>query len=161
MHGWTPTLEAVGSLLRARTVDTNGNELGTFTAATRPTANQVEDIIVMAVDEVAVALAGDAPERLWGAAGSLATYRAAMLVELSYFPEQVAQGGRSPYEHYERLYDIGLPRLIANLQDPTPGNGPGVPSPPAYAFPTASTLDQVLGPSAGSYSVPNGGGLYQ
>lgn len=162
MHAdWTPSLESVGSLLRARTVDTNSNELGTFTANTRPTANQVEDIIVIAVDEVDVALAVDVPQGLWGAAGSLATYRAAMLIELSYFPEQVGTA-RSPYEHYERLYDMGLKRLVAKLNDPTPANGPGVPSAPVYDFPATSSLDRVLGPSpVGAYSIPWSGGLHQ
>lgn len=157
---WTPTLDAVGSILRARTRDTQGNELGTFNGSTRPTDVQVAELIATAVGDVASAVVVDVIEPLWGSASSVATYRAAMLVELSYFPEQVATG-RSPYEQLRELYLDSLKSLVFRANDSTPGEGPGVPSPPSFAFPFTNTLDYVLGPVPGGYVIPYGGGLYQ
>lgn len=163
---WAVTPDMVGAILRARTVDTNGAELGTFNGDTRPTADQVEDLIVTATDEVEVAVAVAVPEELQSAAEVLVTYRSAMLVELSYFPEQVATG-RSPYEQLKILYDDFLRRLIAKLTgvvdtgDGGTGEPVRVPSPPAYAFPTMSTLDHLLGPSLDARAAVDGGSLYQ
>lgn len=111
-----PAISDVGALLRARTTDTNGNELGTFTDATRPTAQQAEDMIGNAARDVAIKIGNDIPDNLVPAAQSLVTLKAAMYIELSYFPEQVATG-RSPYEQYKALYDETLPSLIEAVQN--------------------------------------------
>src|SRR5690606_11913768 len=101
---------------------------------TRPNEEQVSSLIENDVNDVAAAVGREILEPLWVAAQTVVTYRTAMLVELSYFPEQVAQG-RSPYEHLRDLYEDSLANLVARVNDPTPGEGPGVPSPPSYAFP--------------------------
>lgn len=128
----------------------NGTEVGTFTAQTRPTDEQVNGLIVTASNDVAAAIVVEIPEALWPAAQSVASYRAAMLVELSYFPEQVA-AGRSPYEHIRDLYNAALANLLALVIVEAPGADPEAPSPPAYAFPLANTLDYVLGTAPGGY----------
>ena len=152
---WAPSLRTVGSLLRARTRDVNGAEVGTFTPETRPTDEQVLGLIVSASNDVAAAVVSEIPEALWPAAASVASYRAAMLVELSYFPEQVATG-RSPYEHIRDLYNTALANLLSLMLVESPGEAPGAPSPPSYAFPLANTLDYVLGALPGGYVLPIG-----
>lgn len=163
---WVPTLDAVGSILRARTRDTQGNEVGTFNAFTRPNDDQVDGLIITAARDVSAAVGIDLPEVLWEAGGIVASYRAAMLVELSYFPEQVATG-RSPYEQLRALYEESLLSLLARVKGdppgvtPAPGNPSAPPSPPSYDFPLVSTLDYILGPVPGGYVIPWSGGLFQ
>lgn len=160
---WPVQVSSVGAVLRSRTRDTNGNEIGTFNGSTRPDYDQVLSLINDAVEGLASAVGSDLPEDYWPRAGMVATYRAAMLVELSYFPEQVATG-RSPYEQLRELYREALADLKASLTEAganVPGDTAGAPSPPSYGFPAPSTLDSVLGPPLGSYAVPYGGGPYQ
>lgn len=160
---WPVHAASVGSLLRARTRDTNGNEIGTFDATTRPTGDQVLSLINDAVEDLASSVGSDLPEAFWTKAATVAHYKTAMLVELSYFPEQVATG-RSPYEQLRQLYAEALASLKAGLTEAgasVPGDAAGAPSPPSFGFPSCSTLDSVLGPPLGSYAVPYSGGLFQ
>lgn len=129
-----PDVAEVGNLLRARTKDDSGNELGTFTDATRPTAAGAQALITAAVGdltgEVGVTFPGDTAAK----ARSLVVLRAAMLIELSYFPEQV-RSDKSPYAAYERLYNAGLKALIASIEE---GAEPGMAQDegyPSWAFP--------------------------
>lgn len=104
LTGYTPVIADVGALLRARTKDDDGNELGTFTTNTRPTDAQVSVLIQNAQDFVTAAVDTDIPELAWPMARSVIALRAAMLVELSYFPEQIPTG-RSPYENLRVMYE--------------------------------------------------------
>jgi hypothetical protein len=63
-------------------------------------------LIAQAADFVAAAIGG-VPDRCAAAAGSAVLLRAAMLVELSYFPEQV-RSDRSPYPELKALADDAL-----------------------------------------------------
>lgn len=118
---YTPTVEEVAALLRARTKDNLGQEVGTFNESTRPTGAEVESMIANAVTDLASALGADLPDAAdEDQAGDVDAYRnyakrlailsTAMDIELSYFPEQV-ESGRSAYEAYERRYNTGLERL--------------------------------------------------
>lgn len=131
---WQPDVAAVGAILRARTKDRSNNELGTFTATTRPTEAQVVALIPEAQGDVASAVGAELPEDRWPAARLVAAIQTALLVELSYFPEQVATG-RSPYAELKALYDERLGRLRESAEDAgidVPGLGAGDPQ---YAFP--------------------------
>lgn len=145
---WTPTVAAVGALLRARTKTTDGVEAGTFTEATRPTATQVAELIETAVSDVIGAVEEHSvvisdgttiiEEYAYSAAEGSAVVKAAMLIELSYFPEQVATG-RSPYDQLKDLYEqrlMHLRRLLGAAGDGS-GSGGRVKS-PAYFFPPKS-----------------------
>ncbi|NAZ73858.1 hypothetical protein GTQ99_00235 [Kineococcus sp. T13] len=71
-----------------------------------------------------------------GAAAELVALRAAMAVELSYFPEQI-QTDSSPYDRLKELYDQGvkaaLPRVTEESgEDPTGEDGYKL---PAFGFP--------------------------
>lgn len=142
-----PDLADVGALLRARTVDDNGNELGTFTSATRPTNTEVLSLIDDAVRDVrrhvGPALDTTEDDNLLASAKKLAAIRAAMLVELSYFPEQVADD-QSPYGRYKEMWDEGIASLAASLTS-DPGDVQGVGS-IIVASPTNSAhMDQLAG----------------
>lgn len=109
----TPTLEEVGALLRTRTTARGGTaELGTFTPDTRPTGDQVLDLINKAVWKVAEKVGTNLPDALLDPAREAAALRAAMLVELSFFGDQI-RAGRSPYNELKKLADEALADLYA------------------------------------------------
>lgn len=166
---YTPDVASVGALLRARTRDTNGAEIGTFTEQTRPTGDQVLSLIRTAVGDLSSAVGSDLALEFHVAAQQLAVYRAAALIELSFYPEQVATG-RSPYAQILALYDGALASLRLAIEagggevpgEPGAAGGGGVPEPPSWSFDAPNApLDYVLGLPLGSYRVPYGGGLYQ
>lgn len=117
---YTPSVADVGSILRARTKDTSGNEAGTFTADTRPTGLQVEGLIGQATAIVAAGLPDDLPDALASTARWLIAVRAAMLVELTYFPEQVNTDS-SIYAELKELFGEGTATLAAASHDNRPG----------------------------------------
>lgn len=131
-----PSVDDVAQLLRARTKDSFGNESGTFTAETRPTAMQVDGHITTAMalvctrlpplDEIAVDL-------LPAVAGVVA-YRAALRVEKSYFPEQV----RSDRSAYEQLRDEYLDDLAALVDAAAHGGSEQIESRDIAMIPVAS-----------------------
>ena len=112
-----PTVDDVAALLRARTKDSNGTEVGTFDDDTRPTATEVESHI-----DTAVLLVGSRlppthllPADLQGAIAGLVAYRAAMRIEKSYFPEQV-RSDRSAYTQLREEYLDDLAAVMAAVE---------------------------------------------
>ncbi len=94
-----PTVDQVANWIRARTKDSNGNEVGTFDADTRPTDAQVELHIDDAYAIVGVRLPKLDDVRLAGllpAVAAVVALEAACEIEKSYWPEQV-RSNRSPY----------------------------------------------------------------
>jgi len=117
-----PTVQDVARLLRARTKDSRGAELGTFTLDTRPTDMAVADLIIMAEGDLLAQTGSYLSEQQAAAVESMITLRTAMFVELSYFPEQV-NSDRSAYQEYKRLYDDSLASLLAELEGGGGGGG--------------------------------------
>lgn len=150
---WPTSVDAVGTLLRARTRNTQGVEVGTFDEDTRPTEDQVLSLINTAVEDLASVVGTELGESLWSRAATVTTYKVAMLVELSYFPEQVSRGN-SPYEQLRDLYTESLKNFLKAAAAEAPGQAPGDVEAPCYAFPLPSVLDHVLGPVPGGYTVP-------
>jgi hypothetical protein len=105
-----PTVEQVASLIRARTKDSNGLEVGTFDSDTRPTADQVEQLIDQSVAIVAMQLPPSIPADLAASAAAVVALDAACRVEKSFWPEQV-QSDRSPYALLKTEYDEALAAL--------------------------------------------------
>jgi len=105
---WRPTVDDVAALIRARTKDPSGRELGTFTSETRPSDDQVEKLITNGCAKVASFVGWELPDDAWPEAGHLASLVAACEAELSYYPEQV-QTGRSAYAELWAMYqyDVG------------------------------------------------------
>lgn len=135
---YTPAVDAVGAMLRARTRTDTGVEVGTFNDDTRPTGEQVDGLIAQAVGDISNVIGEDLPnETLMNAAKSLSALGAAILVELSYFPEQVAHN-HSPVATMERMYNARLKQLEEAVSEAggvdgevVPGSGGG----PSYAYP--------------------------
>ena len=111
-----PSIQDLGSLLRARTTDNNGNELGTFTADTRPTAAQADGLITFATDMVLLHAGENVPDRLRSRVRSVILLRAAQLVEATYYPEQANDDQQSAFALYGTMYEEALASLDAALQ---------------------------------------------
>lgn len=120
---YRPSVKDVGDLIRSRTIDDDGNELGTFTSATRPNASQVNELIDNALAE-AVGIFGttvpDAPAQYndvdayrKAVAQVVATYAAA-LVERTHFGKEVAREN-SPYKQLMIDYERMLARIAKML----------------------------------------------
>lgn len=130
---YTPSLDTVGALLRARTKDDQGREVGTFTSNTRPTDIEVEALIGLAVSEAYPVFGENVPDdptpggdpgALRTAAAQVVALRAAALVEQSYYPEQVARGA-SPYPMIQQSFNDGLKRVATAIAEVEAGDEPG------------------------------------
>ena len=147
--GTRPTVAEVAARLRARTKASGtgpggsggGRELGTFTSQTRPTAGDVEDLIDDALDEVLGKVQTPTPGSDYETRvrRTVALYTA-ILIELSYFPEQV-KANHSPVAIYQQLYTSRIKALIAEGETGKPqGEGSGTgggdsPGDAAWVFP--------------------------
>ena len=113
----------VAALLRARTKDQGGRELGEWTDETRPTLTQVDETIALA--EATVEAKVGAPVETCAASFAIAVcYEAACLIKKSYFPEQV-ESGRSHYDQLRAETDAvleGVKRCQAGDDPATPGD---------------------------------------
>jgi hypothetical protein len=125
---YTPDLAGVGALVRDRTVDAGGNEVGTFTDATRPTAAEAQLLIDDAVNDAVTLFGEDIPDApgnpaapgydkdaLRKAAKSAVEFHAAAAIELSHFGEQVARGN-SPYPQYEEQWERRSKRVALAIE---------------------------------------------
>lgn len=128
---YTPTPTDVARLLRARTKDANGVELGDWSAETRPTDTEVADLIDQATGPVLAELGRLEdpldPERyadLLPAASFLVALGTACLIEKSYYPEQL-NSDRSAYTHYRDEYAALHDVLLGGGEDGS-GDGGGV-----------------------------------
>lgn len=110
---YMPLVSEVASQIMSRTKDKYGTEVGTFTADTRPNYNKVSEIIDSAADDVTTVIDTDIPEGVFDYVREAIAIRAAMIIERSYYSDQV-DTGRSVYEH---LRDEWL-RLIGTAEDP-------------------------------------------
>lgn len=134
---------------RARTYNEYGNDEGVFNTETRPTAGQVTELIETAADEVEGRVAGTLDGgicdegKLHDRAKQVTALRVAMLIELSYYPEQT-DAEQSAYREYKALYD----ELIESLSDAVAricggdgeGSGdPDSPGTPSYDFDVTTT----------------------
>lgn len=117
----TPTVADVAALLRVRTVDNLGNEIGTFNDDTRPTGDQVEELIAVALTVVSPLVDEDAMVRVAPLARYAISLYAAMLVEMSYYGEQTDDDD-SIYGRLETRYIEALRALDAAVQRPSDGN---------------------------------------
>jgi hypothetical protein len=132
---YTPTLADVAALIRARTKDSNGQELGTFTTATRPTGAQAEEAIAHAVIALGEKVGAIGP-KCANVARMAAAYGAAAEIELSYFPEQ-ARADRSGYTFLVKRYE----GLLTGVEQCVLGNLPGD---PATGGPTGTRMGTLV-----------------
>lgn len=111
--------------MRTRTKNRLGNELGEFTEETKPTLEAAEKILETATSKVVgkIGTAEPCSDELAGDAAACIHLLAAMMIELTYFPEQV-DSNRSPYEKYKELYDEDLATLTEAVAEQC-GTGTG------------------------------------
>lgn len=119
------SVQEVADLLRARTKVSLGDESGAFSANTRPTSDQVTSILAQAKRTVVGAIGTSTPctDDLAATTAAVIHQRAAMQVELTYYPEQV-NTNHSPYEQLKDLYQEELKQLIEAIAE-TCGKGIG------------------------------------
>lgn len=127
VFAWAPGVDDVGAILRARTMTRNGQVIGTFNSYTTPDDIAVMSLINQACGDVQDAIGPEVnvPPSLYPMADDLAAIGTALLIELSYFPEQI-NSGRSPYPQLQKQYDDKLKRLqnaIVSLGGERPTDG--------------------------------------
>jgi hypothetical protein len=153
---WKPNVDQVAAMLRARTQDDQMQEVGTFTDATRPTDVQVQELINSASAAFAAEAGGEpCTETLGLAAQGHIALTAAMLVELSYFPEQVASS-RSPFDQLKELWDAQHEGIVSAVsfscgsgQSPGTDGGGGMAMPRwSYDEPWGLAWEAVRAPAA-------------
>ena len=112
------TPAVVAAILRARTKDASGHELGEWTAETRPTLAQVEETITIAHTVVA-AHVGDPIAACQERFAVAVCFEAACIIEKGYFPEQV-ESARSAYDQLR----AETTALIVGVRECQQGNLP-------------------------------------
>jgi hypothetical protein len=144
VRAYRPLVADVGEIIRSRTVDANATEQGTFTADTRPTYEQVDHIIDRAMWKLEAKFGPVVKQELVGAAAEVVALRAALMIELSFFGDQI-RADRSPYLELKELYDEAISDYDLQRRelgtDDTPGTdddnaGAGLPS---YSFPVLTS----------------------
>lgn len=140
---YTPTVADVASHIRSRTRGKDGDELGTFTDTTSPTDAQVRRSIDDAMPYVLNSLqVTSIPLALYDCANKMTALKAAELIEVSYFGEQLTPGGT--VDRLRALYKDLIPALLT-------GDAPVVDTtPPAFNF---ADDDCAYEPSFGGWPV--------
>lgn len=143
---WTPTSADVAAEIPERVKDELGNVLDDFTddGKTRPSKAQVELIIDGAVRDTVMAVGtleectADNVADLKDGAKDVATLRAAMRVERTYFPDQLGSDD-SAYEAIREELKDKLATLIEAVRENCGGSGGlstfGAAQEPASSFP--------------------------
>jgi len=149
-----PTSDDVAALLRARTKDLNGSELGVFNADTRPTDTEVGRLIDMAYAEVVAQVGSIVYDPCAQSATALVALRAAMWVELSYFPEQV-RSDRSVYAELATQWAEQMPAVQACVTGNLPGGGGATNV--GFRFGVLDVHGWTASPYYGAPEVPPGG----
>lgn len=142
--GMVPNVGDIGDRLHIRTLDRGGNELGTFTADTRPNDIRVDRLIAKAYSHVTSKTGTDVPDAYIGDVRNMVEIYTAMLIELSHYSDQIRQG-QSPYTELKKLFDEGMAALIESLggEGASATDQPGV-NTPNYGFPETSIGDGVM-----------------
>jgi hypothetical protein len=140
---WRPSTAEVAAKIPDRVGDDAGNPLEDFTTTTEPTAQQVEEQIDEAVREIALAVGVTLEDDdLVDSARVLAARRAAQLVEMTFFRQQVASG-QSTFEQMDAMFDKGLAALVKAVTEYSAGGEPGAVDdyvPPAFCFPPPAPI---------------------
>jgi hypothetical protein len=111
----TATPRMVAALLRTRTRDANGVELGEWTTTTQPTLAEVQELIVSAQEQVASEIhASEIPANVVAAARQAVVLRTALLIEDSHFSEQIGSGD-SPFLQLRELGDAQIEAVRARI----------------------------------------------
>jgi len=138
MPDWAPTPDLVATLLRSRTqgavtiANPGGTETGSFSASTRPTLTQVQQMISAACVTVGARFVGRPPctTDLREAAGLAAAYKVCQQIEAGADSTR-AEG--TAFDHFRDLYEDAVDaaaRAVTQLC-PLDADGDGIPDDPA------------------------------
>jgi len=109
-----PTVDQVAALERTRTIEESGDEVFTFDSGTRPTNVEVENLIDQAVPAVCGSLRAAFPTRYYPDVQHLICLYTAILLEGSYFREQVSSEGAMSV--WRLMYDQSLAGLQGQIE---------------------------------------------
>lgn len=128
-YAWEATPDDVAALLPQRTHGEFGKD-GHFTTTTTPTLEQVEDILQKSAGRIATKLRLKPATEMCEAgpvdlANETHALRAAMMVELTYFANQL-RTDQSPYTKLKELYDENAKELLEAYEDACGGGGGGI-----------------------------------
>lgn len=126
---WEATVEDVAELLPQRTKGEFG-KAGAFTEDTTPTKKQVEGILAKSAGRLAAKLKISEEQDICehgpiDMANEVHALRAAMMVELTYFANQL-RTDQSPYKNLKEQYDEGIKDLLSAYEDQCGGSGTGL-----------------------------------
>lgn len=133
-----PSVRELGALLHSRTTTDGGAEAGTFDDDTDPTGQQVDDLIDVALDQIAIQLPDALSDKQTGFARRMVAYLAAILVENSHFTDQV-QSGDSLAAMYQGFLDAGMLTLADSVDGELPGG------PTAFSITTETDTQDAFG----------------
>lgn len=112
-----PTVRELGELMGARTYKL-GKKLGFFNDETTPTAEQADSKIDVATQVVLTKVGTKVTESFYTLCRTAILFKAAALVEMSYYPEQ-ANDDNSAYSLYEDQYNQLMATLVTALSGHT------------------------------------------
>lgn len=121
---YRPTVTQVASVIWARTKTAGGQQIGTFDDTTRPTGDQVDDLIDLALSDTAAALGQDIPALLWKGVSMLVAINTANIIQASYWPEQV-EANQASFEFWTNWYTQGLERMAQAIEAINDGDEEG------------------------------------
>jgi hypothetical protein len=113
-----PTVQEVALLERTRTASGDGGEELTFTDSTRPTASEVDALIDQALQAILVELPDGFSAEFYDRARHMVALYTAILIEGSYFREQIDQGSAALYRELLRTGMASLRAAITTIQGP-------------------------------------------
>lgn len=113
-----PAVREVALLERTRCVEQDGAVVNTFTTLTSPTYDECEGVIDQAVEMVLVDLPDYLPESTYPRVKQAVILRAAFLVEMSFYREQIKESAAS-------IWDTQYDKVIASIEIVTGGSGVG------------------------------------
>ena len=117
----SPTVKDVAMLEHTRTIDAGGNEVGDFTTDTRPTDADVTLLIGQAATMILDQLDSQVAPALYPAIREAVTLETAILVESSFFREQMNEGAVSMYN----TILAGMIRMLQVKTGTATGSGAG------------------------------------
>jgi len=120
---YKPSLEEVAAITLQRTADSLGNISGIFSSETRPTEEQAERIVEFALNDVIPMIGYQIPSNLWEGASNLVALRAAMLIEVTLYGQEI-RNQISPYPYYKELFDTALVEIQEEVANEEAGGDP-------------------------------------
>ncbi len=110
----TPTVQEVADLERTRTMEDGGTEITTFDSTTRPTDAEVERLITQAVAPVVNSMYPAFPVSHYEAVKHCICLYTAILIEGSYFREQMSSEGAMSV--WRAMYQADMTALNASIE---------------------------------------------